>query len=564
MKVQMQLSNIIQSLSKKQIYLIIICISIILYGKSIFFDYTHMDDMQLLVMNQTFIGNIENLPKLFTRDVFISLANPHTYYRPLLNLVFMLEAQVANDNPLLYHITNILLHISCSLLVYTLFQHLRFSNMLSALAALMFCVHPLHTSAVAWIPGRNDTLLTLFVLISFLFFLRAEETNRGATFALHILFFFFALLVKESAIVLPFLCIGYFYIVKGKKVQRASLIFSVLAYVFVIACWFFLRSMVYHAFEIHNEANSLFVSWFSNLPAFLLYIGKVFVPMNLSIFPNLADHSLIPGLCSILLFAGCIFVLKPTSLKLIVWGILWFFLFLAPSMAGEPIFYEHRAYCSIVGLLIAVACLPVVQKIDFLHIAQIAGVGTLLFVFFLLTFLHENNYRDRESYAFSAYATAPSADKSSMCMAGLYLDRGNDITAEKVILAEIKRNPSKAFAHRMLGDIYTNRHDYDLAAQEYELSLRLEPLSLITYLHYGKLNIEIGQIDAAVRLWKTASQINPDYLPGYYYLANCYLHAKNDPDSAMVYVKELQRRGEIVPPELLHAIETHPLYLKKR
>jgi protein O-mannosyl-transferase len=562
MKMWTQISNTVKSLSNKQVYLMIICVGIILYGKSVFFEYTHNDDVQLIVMNQAFIGNITNLPKLFTTDVFISVTNFHTYYRPLMNVLFMLEAQVANDNPILYHITNIILHIGCSLLIYTLFQRLRFSKMLSVFTALVFCVHPLHTSAVAWISGRNDTLLTLFVLSSLLFFLYAQETKSVGASVLHILLFFFALLVKESAMVLPFLCIAYVYFVKGEKLKGISLILLASSYVFVFAIWFILRSMVYHGFEIHNAANALLVSWFSNLPAYILYIGKAFLPINLSIFPNLTDHSLIPGMLSVLFFAGLLFILKPTSLKVILWGILWFFLFLAPSITGEPIFYEHRAYCSMVGLLLAVACLPVVGKIDFSHIAQVSGIGVLL-VLSLLTFLNENNFRDRKSYVSNAYSTAPSVDNSYSCMAALYLDEGNDAAAEQVILAEIKRKPGAAFARRMLGDIYTNRHEYNLATQEYELSLRLEPLNLITYVHYGKMKLEIGQIDAAVHLWKTAVQINPDFLLGYYYLANCYIHAKNDPDSAMVFVRELQRRGETVLPELLNAIEIHPLYLKK-
>jgi hypothetical protein len=166
MKVQIQMPKSIEPLSNKHIYFIIICIGIILFGKSIFYEYTHMDDAILLVMNQAFIGDIANMPKLFTTDVFITATNSQIFYRPLLNLLFMLEAQVAKDNPLLYHITNILLHIGCSILVYTLFQKMQFSKMLSALSALIFCVHPLQTSAVVWIPGRNDTLLTLFILSS--------------------------------------------------------------------------------------------------------------------------------------------------------------------------------------------------------------------------------------------------------------------------------------------------------------------------------------------------------------------------------------------------------------
>ena len=440
---------------------------------------------------------------------------------------------------------------------------MKFSQMLSALAAIMFCVHPLNTSAVAWIPGRNDTLLTLFVLNSFIFFLRAHDTKRGLTFAVHILLFFFALLVKESAIVLPFLCIGYIYIAKGEKLQRVFVISLVTAYGIIVTIWFFMRNMVYHNFEVHNAGSSLRVSWFNNLPAYFLYIGKVFIPINLSVFPNFADHSVLLGILTILLFAGLLFVLQPANFRVIIWGILWFFLFLAPSLLGEPTFYEHRAYCPLVGILIAVASLPAVRYMDFTHTAQLAGVGVLLLIFSLITFFHENIFRDRESFTSNANATAPSADQSFTCIATKYLDDGNYPTAEKVILAEIKRNPRMVIAYGMLGDIYANRHEDEHAAQEYERSIQLAPLDLTAYLHYGKMNIEIGQIDAAVHLWKTMVGISPDFLIGYYYLANCYLHSKNDPDSALVYVRELQRRGETVLPELLKAIESHPLYLKK-
>jgi protein O-mannosyl-transferase len=563
MKLKMQLSKTIQSLNTRQIYFMIICVGLILYGKSIFYDYTHMDDTHLLVMNQAFIGKITNLPKLFTTDVFISLATIHTYYRPLMNVLFMLEAQVAQDNPLVYHVTNVLLHIGCSLLLFTLFQQLRLSKMLSALAALVFCVHPLHTSAVVWIPGRNDTLLTLFVLSSFLFFLRAQETKRQSVSLLHILFFFFALLVKESAIVLPLLCLGYIYYVKGEKVQRSSFISLITAYVVVLVVWIVMRTMVYQGFAVHNVSSTLLSDFLRNLPAYFLYIGKIFVPMNLSIFPNLADHSLIPGIFCVLLFAGLLLVVQPPSYKFIVWGIFWFFLFLSPSLAGEPVFYEHRAYCSMIGLLAAIAYLPAVEKLDFSRSINAAGIVVLLLFLSLLTFFYENSFRDRQRYALSAYATAPSADNSSTCLASLYLDEGKYPEAEEVILAEIKRKPRVAAAHRILGDIYAKRHEYDLAAREYELSLQFEPLGMITYVRYGMMNLETGQIDAAAHLWKTTIQINPDYLLGYYYLANFYIHTKNDPDSAMIYVRELQQRGETVLPELLNAIETHPLYLKK-
>jgi predicted Zn-dependent protease len=118
-------------------------------------------------------------------------------------------------------------------------------------------------------------------------------------------------------------------------------------------------------------------------------------------------------------------------------------------------------------------------------------------------------------------------------------------------------------AHRMLGDILAHRNEYELAAQEYETYLRLDPLQLYTYIVYGKMCIDAGRIDDASRLWKTSVKINPNFILGYYYLANFYLRVKNDPDSAMTYAGQIQQRGVSVMPELLRAIQEHPLYGKR-
>ena len=50
----------------------------------------------------------------------------------------------------------------------------------SFLFAIIFTVHPISTYAVACIPGRNDSMLTCFVLASFIFFLNYLKTQTAA------------------------------------------------------------------------------------------------------------------------------------------------------------------------------------------------------------------------------------------------------------------------------------------------------------------------------------------------------------------------------------------------
>jgi hypothetical protein len=74
----------------------------------------------------------------------------------------------------------------------------------------------------------------------------------------------------------------------------------------------------------------------------------------------------------------------------------------------------------------------------------------------------------------------------------------------------------------------------------------------------------MGRPDHAAQLWQRSVILSPDFLLGYYYLANFYVHVKNDPDSAMMYANQIQQRGVAVMPELLHAIQDNPLYGKRK
>ncbi len=550
------------SIRDLHVYLLIILVACIIYAKSVSYQYTYFDDVPLVVLNQDILSNPANVLKLFTTDVFISNTNPQVFYRPFLNLLFMVEMQISKDTPVIFHITNILLHIGCSLVLFVVFKQLKLSKVIAAAAALLFCAHPLNTSAVVWIPGRNDTLLTLLVLASFSAFLRALDTRRLAPLILHLLLFFLAMLTKESAIVLPFLCAGYVLFVRRLPLKSNANIAVGLGYLLLLALWFIMRSSVTPIGEVRPSLVSHAMSWIRNSPALVLYVGKVFLPFNLSVMPNLRDRSLLLGAISILAIFAALFSHKSSCTREFGWGVGWFVLFLAPTFVSATIFHEHRAYCSLVGLLFAVAQLPVIQSIDFSKHSRILGFVAILTVYGVIAMLHSEHFRNRTAYATGAYVEDPGVDASHAALADLFLVEGNDDEADRVLTAAIARDSSMRFVHRLLGDVYANRHEYALAAREYETSIRIDVFELYAYIGYGKICIEEGQPDEAVRLWKRSVALNPDFLVGYQYLATFYTYVRNDPDSAMIYVKQIQQRGGTVIPKLLHDIQENPLYGK--
>ena len=145
-----------------------------LYARVVTFDYVQADDTDLIRGNISFLQNLRNLPDAFARSYFDVEGQPSgrkTYYRPLVIVSFMVDAQVRGANPRVYHVTNVVIHIASVMLLSMLLRRLGSPDMPALALALLFAVHPANVQAVAWIPGRNDTLMAALALVSIMAFL---------------------------------------------------------------------------------------------------------------------------------------------------------------------------------------------------------------------------------------------------------------------------------------------------------------------------------------------------------------------------------------------------------
>jgi len=123
-------------------------------------------------------------------------------YRPLVSATFWFDYQLGGNSPLVYHVSNYLIHLANTLLVYLCLAPIAGGGMALAVAAL-FGVGPAAVTSVSWISGRTDLWAAFFsLLFLWLFGLAARRKSSGLVVASWISFFF-ALLAKEAAIVAP-------------------------------------------------------------------------------------------------------------------------------------------------------------------------------------------------------------------------------------------------------------------------------------------------------------------------------------------------------------------------
>jgi len=100
------------------------------------------------------------------------LDNPTGYYRPVSLISMWISSSLDEPSPFPYHLTNVLLHVINSLLLFQLLNLVLPPGGGPLLGGLLFAVHPVHSESVAFVSGRTDLLATLFALLTVLLWIR--------------------------------------------------------------------------------------------------------------------------------------------------------------------------------------------------------------------------------------------------------------------------------------------------------------------------------------------------------------------------------------------------------
>jgi tetratricopeptide (TPR) repeat protein len=88
------------------------------------------------------------------------------YWIPLTWVSYMIDVQVAGVGAGPHHVTNVLLHLVNTLLLFGWLRRITGATGRSACVAALFAVHPLHVESVAWVTERKDVLSTLFLMLA--------------------------------------------------------------------------------------------------------------------------------------------------------------------------------------------------------------------------------------------------------------------------------------------------------------------------------------------------------------------------------------------------------------
>jgi tetratricopeptide (TPR) repeat protein len=420
-----------------------------------------------------------------------------------------------------YHLVNIAVHLLNALLVYLLVlltfrtpylagsEFRRHSGYVALFSGLLFVSHPLQTEAVTYIFQRLASLVAFFYLLSLVLYVKYRNGGKSLTrrsaatlYLVSLVSAILAMKTKENAFTLPVVIALYelFFYRGHLKARAASLVPFFLTMAIIPLSILDVGSrpsgMLRQIGDIGYAGLSRTEYLLTQFRVIVTYIRLLFLPVGQNIdydypvYGSLWNSQVALSLLLILgllCLAAYLFHLSrrgSAALRLISFGILWFFVTLSVESTIIPIpmlIDEYRLYLPSVGAVLAVtaAFFLMAERLGKKH-SMNAAVGTLVsasLVFCFATF-------ERNSLWKSEIA--------------LWAD-----TARK--------SPNKSRVYNNLGNAYDSGGFGDRAIEIYFKALRVDPRNAKAYYNLGIAYKEKGRLDDAIEQFRKAVEIKHDY-----------------------------------------------------
>ncbi|MEK7117415.1 MAG: tetratricopeptide repeat protein, partial [Patescibacteria group bacterium] len=308
----------------------------------------------------------------------------------------------------------------------------------------------------------------------------------------------------------------------------------------------------------------------SNSLAILLYLGKTILPFNLTALPVLGSSTLLYGFAVLAVVAlywvvgkirGHRMSLRTFDVQML--GLIWFIAFLLPSLVNyyQPdriVFFEHRLYLPLLGIIIFFAGSDLVNRLDFKKIRVLAPAAAIVVLFSVLAFNYSGVYKDKMSFWQTAVADSPQSSLAHSNLATAYLIDGKTEEAMAEFNETLKINPKEKRVHLLLGLFYLNQGMYDKAKIEFEKEIEIDRGQFVAYHSLGRIYAQKNNLKEAERYFLKTLEINPDYVLARQDLVVLYFSQNKHP-LAVVQLKELLRvqRPEAMNPQILKILEIY-------
>lgn len=490
------------------------------------------------------------IKEIFTTPVSLN-------YHPLTMLSLAIDYKFSKLDPYMYHLMNVLFHILNVLLLFVFIQ--RFVEGLNRrpghdgfrpdpfhvalITSALWAIHPMRVESVTWVAERKDVMYVFFFLLSLIFYLppalKATEGwdrrsgagispfRAGACF----LFFICSCLSKGMGVVLPvvLVLIDWFY---GDARTLKEISRSILT-----KAHFFLGALIFGivAFKIQSqgaiaamETFSLFQRLTFGCYGFIMYIYKLFLPINLSAFypyPFTDAQGNIPAIYYaspfiVLALAVTIFVLlRKTEFtgKALAFGFSFYFITIALVLqflsVGSVIMADRYSYLSYAGIFFMIAYFYEYARKKYSKNISTAFAALLIAatgVFSYLTYERTKVWTNAETLWTDAMNQFPFIEIAYENRGIFYKDHNEldkMLKDYEFVTEKLHSKNEKIWSN--LGNLYGLQKKFDKSLEAYSKAIEYNPTNSSTYLNRAITRSMMGQYEQSLPDFDKSIELDP-------------------------------------------------------
>ncbi len=501
-----------------------------IFGRLFFGDYSEVVLITLLVS----IGGVVFFPSLFADffwddrlailqrpaviepDGFLRAWIPfrNTEYWPVSYTFFWLLWRIAPNSAAVFHLAVVVTHLGCSILLWRLFLNLRVP--LAYFGALLFLIHPINAETASWVRQLETTLSLLGGLASIYYWdLFLKKKNRDDALK-SLLGFVFGVLSKTTVIAFPGILVllsWYFGAFDGlvKSKQSVSLRnFWTLNVTRRLIPFLVVGAIMGVVSVLHNNFNSLPDGLTIRTDGFLerlqisgwalwFYLSKAILPIDLMfMYPRWSSDPTnilhwIPLFTYLVLLVFLWGGRERKGYRLLFLCLSAYAIALFPALGFVNIYFmryslvaDHWQYQA-VPIIIALMCCGLKASLIKLDTQKPLKVSTLFLVKSgILVWLL--------SWGYHSHLISKTFQKD-----------------ETVYLETLKKNPGAWMVYNNLGNIYSDRKDWDMAIRFFRKSYEMNPGHIEAMTNEGKTLITIHRYQEAVALFDRAAKLAPNH-----------------------------------------------------
>ncbi|MBP7216680.1 MAG: tetratricopeptide repeat protein [Candidatus Omnitrophica bacterium] len=547
------------------------------------------------------IKKLSNIPSFFTLR-FWKHDNPgkEGTLRPVRLSTFAINYALGQNNPFVYHLTNVLFHTFNVVVLY--FLLLQFAAMLTLpvlggyrryfqfpfLASLLFASHPIHVESVAWIKNRSDPMALLFVLVSFLtfiYFLRNKtRAKRWMCYGASLLSFIAAILSKEVVIVFPVMLALYVVYFTGRKNLIAKLL-AVMPFFLVSAIDLLLSRFVLLAPSSFYPLGKIDYFLTAQVVSKTLgyYLWLLIFPVNLNaerpftVAQSPFDLTVLGSALAvgILLFWTVKLALrKNPQQRLVSFFLAWILICLLPvsnliflvsrPIAEQRLYIPSLGFCVVVGLGIHAAVSFRARRLgSFKHLNMLAGLGAVALVILYVVTVYQRNFdwKDEMTFWTKTVQQSPRSVRAFYNLGSAYFGLGK---LEKSIAAyhrALKLSPDDYDTMLNLANVYFFQDRYQDALAWYQKATDKYPDLPEAWNNVGFLHHKFGRLQDALDCYEKAMAIAPLDPVGYNNAITLYITIEQYQEA--VDISERAIKAGVRSPVLYYNQGLAYYYLKK-